>query len=207
MERPSEIMIDSDSRPEPVLPAQADRASSATWLERIVAFDIAFIKTLSAWTLPKAISLPLILLVRVGDGWIWFLIAFYLWRTLPMLQLQSAVFHCLLTLAISLALYWPIKLIVRRVRPHNTDLGLTPLVPPLDKYSFPSGHTMNNLAVALTLSTYAPHLFIPALILPISMGMLRILFGVHFFSDITGGAILGTVCYFLSEALFPLLRL
>jgi undecaprenyl-diphosphatase len=202
MERQAKTMTDPGIRPKPASPFQTNKP---TWMERIVAFDLAFLRMLSSWTLPKALSLPLILLVRVGDGWIWLLIAFYLWISLPMLQVQSAVIHCLLTLAISLAIYWPIKLLVRRVRPHNSSLGITAMVPPLDKFSFPSGHTMNNLAVALTVSIYLPNLFIPTLILPISMGILRILFGVHYFSDIAGGAVLGTLSYFLALAIFPYL--
>jgi undecaprenyl-diphosphatase len=175
-------------------------------LTRIVDFDIAFLRALASLSLPRAVTLPLMLLVRIGDGWIWFLIAFYLWKSLPMVKLQTAVFHCLLAITISLILYWPIKLLAKRARPHNSGLGITPMVPPLDKYSFPSGHTMNNLAVALTVSIYMPHLFIPALLIPIAMGMLRILFGVHFFSDITGGAVLGAISYFLAKAFFPFLH-
>ena len=176
-------------------------------LKRIIAVDLAFLRYIATLSLPKAVSLPLVFLVRIGDGWIWFLIAFYLWTAMPFAQLRSAVFHCLFALAISLALYWPIKLLVRRSRPHESGLGVTPTVPPLDKYSFPSGHTMNNLAVALTVAIYLPHLFLPALLLPIFLGVLRILFGVHFLSDITGGTVLGVASYFLAKAFFPFLHL
>lgn len=174
-----------------------------SFLDRILALDLAFLKTVSSLSLPKSVSLPLILLVRIGDGWIWFLVAFYCWRNLSMVQLQNTVLHGLLAIAISLCIYWPVKLLVRRSRPHESDLGVRPMVPPLDKFSFPSGHTMNNLAVALTVSLYLPHLLIPAIILPISLGLLRVLFGVHFLSDITGGAVLGTIAFFMAKAFFP----
>ncbi len=178
-----------------------------TLINRIVAVDHAFLRTLASLTLPKPLVLPLILLVRVGDGWIWFLVAFGLWKFLPLIRLEASVLHSLLTVAISLAIYWPVKLLVRRPRPHDCGLGITPSVPPLDKFSFPSGHTMNNLAVALTVSLYLPRLLIPAILLPISMGILRILFGVHYLSDITGGALLGTLGFFLAKVIFPHLHL
>lgn len=177
-----------------------------TLLERIEAIDLAFLKKWNSLNLPNAITFPLIFLVRIGDGWIWFLIAFYLWKTLPIPLLQTAVVHSLLTIAISLAIYWPIKLLVRRKRPYDSGLGVTPMVPPLDKYSFPSGHTMNNLAVALTVSLYIPHLLIPAILVPITMGILRIRFGVHYLSDITGGVVLGTLSFFLAKWIFPSLQ-
>ncbi len=178
----------------------------STLSRRMIALDMACLRVLSTLTLPKFVTLPLILLVRIGDGWVWFFIAFYLWKSLPMMQLQSAIFHGLVAIAVSLAIYWPIKLLVKRTRPHNTGLGIVPMVPPLDKYSFPSGHTMNNMAVALTISIYLPHILIPALLLPIFMGLLRVLFGVHYLSDITGGALLGAGSYFLAKLIFPLLH-
>ena len=83
-----------------------------TLLDKIIALDMACLRALASLSLPKFVSLPLVLLVRIGDGWIWFFIAFYLWKSLPLMQLQSAIFHGLVAIAISLAIYWPIKLLV-----------------------------------------------------------------------------------------------
>lgn len=208
IERNVETVGTEDLHPDAdAVPNGAAHETRPNLIDRIIAVDLAFLRYLTSLTLPKAVTLPLILLVRIGDGWIWFLVAFGLWRSLPLLKLESVVLHCLLTIAISLAIYWPVKLLVRRRRPHDCGLGVTPSVPPLDKFSFPSGHTMNNLAVALTVSLYLPRLLIPAILLPISMGILRILFGVHYLSDITGGALLGTLGFFLAKAIFPHLHL
>ncbi len=172
-------------------------------LDQIIRYDIAFLKYLTGLSLPNALVKGLIFLVRIGDGYIWIFIAIALWKTLPMSQFQSLVLHCILAILISLALYWPIKLLIRRPRPHNAGLGIVSRVPPLDKYSFPSGHTMNNLAVALTLALYLPKFFIVALVFPLILGLLRILFGVHFLSDIAAGAILGGIGFFFAKLLFP----
>lgn len=172
-------------------------------LERIEALDLAFLKKWNSLVLPNFITYPLIFLVRIGDGWIWILVAFFLWRYLPRLELHAAVLHGLVTIAISLAFYWPVKLIFKRKRPYDSGLGVTPMVPPLDKYSFPSGHTMNNLAVALTVSLYLPQMLIPAILVPITMGILRIRFGVHYLSDIAGGVVLGALSFFIAKVLFP----
>ena len=168
----------------------------------IDALDKGIIRWLNKVPLPSWLALPLILLVRIGDGWIWGMLAVYLWFALPPERFKVVVLHCCVAIAISLLLYWPIKLLVRRARPHNADLGVTAKVPPLDKFSFPSGHTMNNLAVSLTLALYLPRLFAPALAIPLLLGALRVVFGVHFLSDIVGGAFLGTLGFFLAKVAF-----
>jgi undecaprenyl-diphosphatase len=185
--------------------AAARIETAPTWAGRIAAWDVVLMRRLTSLSLPKAVSFPLIFLVRIGDGWIWCLVAFYLWRAFPYSQLKHAVMHCLLAIAVSLALYWPIKLIVRRQRPFVFDPSVTAKVPPLDKYSFPSGHTMNNLAVALTLAIYLPRVFPIALGLPLVLGCLRMLFGVHFFTDIAGGAVLGAISYGIAKIIFPVM--
>lgn len=170
---------------------------------RILAADIAAFRFFASLSLPKAVSLPLILLVRVGDGWMWGLVALALWLSRPLPQVGHIVLHGLIAIGISLLFYLPIKRLTKRPRPHESDLGIVPLVPPLDKYSFPSGHTMNNLAVALVLSLYYPAWTLPALVFPLLLGTLRVFFGVHYLSDIVGGGILGICAFILAKAAFP----
>ena len=184
------------------------RAASASALStlagRVQALDLAFFRLLAAINLPRAVTLPLILLVRSGDGWIWAVIAGALWYLLPVPEVERVVLHCALAFAVSLAIYFPIKFGLRRLRPFDYGWDVKPQVPPLDKYSFPSGHTMNNLAVALTLASYFPALSLPAIGIPILLGALRVLFGVHYLSDIFGGSLLGAFAFVLAKALFPL---
>lgn len=170
---------------------------------RVLAFDIAAFRLFASVSLPKAVSLPLILLVRVGDGWIWALVALALWMSRPLSQVGHIVLHGLIGIGISLAIYLPIKHLSRRPRPHESGLGIVSMVPPLDKYSFPSGHTMNNLAVAMVLSLYFPGWTVPALVFPLFLGTLRVFFGVHYLSDILGGGVLGISAFWLAKAAFP----
>ena len=170
----------------------------------VTAFDMAFFRLLALVNLPKSLNYSLIVLVRSGDGWIWALIACALWFYLPFPQLERVVMHCAIAFGISLAIYVPVKFIGRRVRPHEKGVPVKPQVPPLDKYSFPSGHTMNNLAVALTLASHFPALMGPAIAIPVLLGALRVFFGVHYLSDIIGGSALGALAFALARAFFPL---
>lgn len=170
---------------------------------RVTAMDAAFFRVLAAVNLPKSVNYALIVLVRSGDGWIWALIASALWLYLPLPELERVVLHCILAFAISLAIYFPVKFIGRRLRPYEKGMPIKPQVPPLDKYSFPSGHTMNNLAVALTLASHFPALSLPAIAIPVLLGALRVLFGVHYLSDIIGGSVLGAFAFTLAKAFFP----
>jgi undecaprenyl-diphosphatase len=171
-------------------------------VRRIVAWDLALLRWFGSLRLPKAVAWTLIVLVRIGDGWLWAGVAAALYFALPLAELKAIIAHGLVAIAVSLCFYWPIKFTVRRMRPHESGLGITAKVPPLDKFSFPSGHTMNNLAVALTLAAHIPGIWPVAIALPLVLGALRILFGVHFLSDITGGALLGLAAFLLSNALF-----
>jgi membrane-associated phospholipid phosphatase len=47
-------------------------------------------------------------------------------------------------------------------------------------------------------------LLLPAICIPILLGTLRVLFGVHYLSDIIGGSLLGALAFGLARALFPL---
>lgn len=186
-------------------PGPAGPGLAGAALGRVIAWDLALLRAFASLRLPKAVTWSLILLVRIGDGWLWVGISALLFFALPLAELKEIVAHCLVAIAVSLAFYWPIKFSVRRLRPHESGMGVTAKVPPLDKFSFPSGHTMNNLAVALTLSLYVPNTLALAWILPLFLGTLRIFFGVHWLSDIGGGAFLGALSFFLAQAFFPFL--
>jgi undecaprenyl-diphosphatase len=141
--------------------------------------------------------------VRIGDGWGWGAIALALWLFLPQPQFLSLVAQGILAIAISLPIYFSIKFGIRRRRPSLVHSSINPRVPPLDRYSLPSGHTMNNLSVAVVLALNLPGIWAPALGVPLSLGLFRVVFGVHFLSDILLGFALGTGCAWVAHSLAP----
>ncbi len=173
-----------------------------SWLQ---AADIKALHFLHGLRIPLPLHFPLVVFVRIGDGWMWIAITAWLYHVMAWPSFRLVVVECLLAVGLSLLAYWPIKLLVRRRRPYDAHGGVTRKVPPLDKYSFPSGHTMNNLAVALTLASQLPALYAPAIGIPLALGVLRVVFGVHFLSDILGGAVLGAMSHLAAKYFMPYL--
>ena len=172
-------------------------------LQSLIDWEHALVHRLQQVMLPSGLNRLLTLFVRVGDGWGWAVVAGMLFAFLPWERFKFVLGQAFLAVAISLPVYWGIKLAFKRARPYVSQPGGSPRIPPLDRYSFPSGHTMNNLAVAMTLALNFPSLWPLALAIPLTLGLLRILYGVHFLSDIAAGALLGAMSSLSAHWLFP----
>jgi len=84
-----------------------------------------------------------------------------------------------------------IKPLVHRPRPEPTahSLALVPDRPAT--WSFPSGHAASSVAAAHALGRAWPAARIPLWVLAVSVALSRWYLGVHYVSDIIGGALLG----------------
>jgi len=89
---------------------------------------------------------------------------------------------------LAIALNYAVKLIVKRPRP--VLLGLPPLSGAPSSLSFPSAHATSSFAVATAMTRVSPLAAIAfALAAALSLG--RPYLGVHYPSDVAGGALLG----------------
>ncbi|MCL2284052.1 MAG: phosphatase PAP2 family protein [Fibromonadales bacterium] len=142
---------------------------------------------------------------RLGDGYVWAFVIAFLYFFYGKDYLLLTIKHVAPAILASLAIYWIVKLTVRRKRPFDLLKSVNAEVPPLDKYSFPSGHVMNNLAVGFTVFADAPGIGWLMIFMPITWGFLRVYYGVHWLSDVVAGIILGFLSFWLGKIMYIIL--
>lgn len=131
------------------------------------------------------------LISRLGDGAFWY--ALMLLMPLAYGDWLLAVTMAL-TGAVSTALYRFIKACTRRPRPCEAYDMPCLTVAPLDRFSFPSGHTLH--AVGFTVLACHAHPELGWFLIPFAalVALSRVVLGLHYPSDVlTGAAIGGTM--------------
>lgn len=111
------------------------------------------------------------------------------WPLVKLLALGFLIERCL---------YFVFKNAFKRNRPPEAIPGYTSIVQPSDKFSFPSGHTSAAFLVAVAVSWAFPVMAWILLPWAVSVGVARVMLGVHFPTDTLAGAALGSsLCLFL----------
>ena len=127
---------------------------------------------------------------RLGDGVIWYA----LMLALPFIYGARGFEVSLIMLATGaagLAVYKFLKRTFVRERPFIRHAGISLAGAPLDRYSFPSGHTLH--AVAFTWQAVAafPELGFVLVPLALAIAASRVVLGLHYPTDVLVGALLG----------------
>jgi undecaprenyl-diphosphatase len=93
--------------------------------------------------------------------------------------------------AIERIIYFILKNYLKRHRPQQAIPSFTSVIQPSDQFSFPSGHTSAAFFM-LGVFSHLPSIFLwPLFVWAITVGMSRVMLGVHFPTDIVAGAALG----------------
>lgn len=88
-----------------------------------------------------------------------------------------------------------LKNLIARSRPEYA-LAFNIAIP--KSYSFPSGHTTSSILSCLIISKYIKKLRFIVIPLGVLIPISRFYIGVHYFSDVVGGVILGTIIYYIA---------
>ena len=90
------------------------------------------------------------------------------------------------------------KNFIKRLRPSN-KLGITQIINPPDKYSFPSGHCASSMLLVLIFIKYIPSLTICLLFWTSIIFISRIGLGIHYLSDAIAGICLGMLSFYIAN--------
>lgn len=127
---------------------------------------------------------------RLGDGWVWFA----LMALLPLVHGTIALEVSLVMLAtgtVATGVYKLIKHATHRPRPCEATPGLLLTVLPLDRFSFPSGHTLHAVCFSIIAVSAFPWwgwVLVPFTVL---VALSRLVLGLHYLSDVIMGAVIG----------------
>lgn len=153
--------------------------------------DHRLMRRVNRWSAPMWFRMWMLAATRGGDGWLWFGIGCALFllgdeNRLPAIAAGTT------SVATGIFLFLWLKRFAARRRPCHIEPHCWATLLPPDRFSFPSGHTITAFAMALSVGGFYPALLPIMLFLALSIGVSRIMLGMHFFSDVLAGAAIGS---------------
>lgn len=137
------------------------------------------------------------LVSRMGNGVVWYSLAAGLLLLAPKAHLR-ALLQMALTGACCLSIYKLLKLRTTRLRPFEVNEEISLSVAPLDRYSFPSGHTMHAVCFTVVIASHYPHLAWVLAPFTTLVMLSRLVLGLHYPTDVLAGAGIGTAAALLA---------
>lgn len=129
---------------------------------------------------------------RLGNGVFWYVLA----AMLPLIYGAAAwptVAKMTVVGVVGLALYKWLKQKTSRPRPCQVYAAISAAAPALDRFSFPSGHTLHATSFAMVAAAGFPELGPVVYSFALAVALSRPILGLHYPSDVLAGATIGAL--------------
>lgn len=127
---------------------------------------------------------------RLGDGLIWYAMMVLI----PLMQYSSGLLvsaQMAGTALVGLLVYKMLKNRLVRERPFVGHGNISCNMPPLDQYSFPSGHTLHAVSFSIIVCGHYPGMALVLIPFTILIALSRLVLGLHYPTDVVVGALIG----------------
>lgn len=161
-----------------------------TLFARVDAFEYRVCATLNRGCRREFIRDAFRMISRLGDGFAWYLLVLLIPVWYGEQGLRTALVMALAGLA-GLAIYKVLKSRLVRERPYITFDRILPGTRPLDRYSFPSGHTLHAVSFTWIATAHYPELGWVLVPFAALIAASRVVLGLHYPSDVLAGAVIG----------------
>ena len=141
------------------------------------------------------------LVSRLADGGVWYVLMLAFAASGERGGVIAA--QMALTGLVALGLYKTLKQRFVRERPYLRHPGIELGAPPLDLYSFPSGHTLHAVCFTVVAIAHVPELALLLGPFTALVAVSRVVLGLHYPSDVAAGALLGAGVASASLAILP----
>ena len=138
---------------------------------------------------------------RLGDGPFWYALVLML----PLLYGEAGrgpALQLALTSLVGIGVYKLLKRRLVRERPFISHAAIRAAVPPLDRYSFPSGHTLHAVCLSIIATHHFPELGWVLWPFAALVAASRPVLGLHYPTDVAAGAAIGALLAGLSLTLY-----
>jgi undecaprenyl-diphosphatase len=138
---------------------------------------------------------------RLGDYPAWIVLGFVT-AAYPGVTAWWVVVQAAVTALVGVLVYKLLKERLVRERPFIRFGDIVCGTAPLDRYSFPSGHTLHAVSFTWLYGSFAPQLLWILVPFALLVALSRVVLGLHYPSDVLAGALLGTGLALASMALW-----
>jgi undecaprenyl-diphosphatase len=170
------------------------------FMARIDAAEYGLTRTLNRGAAFAAPRLVFRVASRLGDGIVWYLLIVLLPILYGAAALRPAIVMAC-TGVLGLTVYTLLKRVCVRERPFITHAAIDLKAAPLDRYSFPSGHTLHAVSFAWQATAHFPELGWVLVPLAALIAASRVVLGLHYPSDVLAGAAIGAALAELGTSL------